>query len=52
MLEFSVYGSPLAEQLCNETSGDFRHLLTLILTVSTVFFSFFDWKAIIIYVTM
>jgi annexin A7/11 len=27
-----VYGRPLAEQLCGETSGHFRRLLTLILT--------------------
>jgi annexin A7/11 len=27
-----VYGRPLAEHLCSETSGHFRRLLTLILT--------------------
>lgn len=29
-----VYNRPLVEHLCSETSGDFRKLLTLIVTVS------------------
>jgi len=33
----AVYDRPLAEHMCSETSGDFRRLLTLIVTVSQTF---------------
>lgn len=35
----SVYSRPLAEHMCSETTGDFRRLLTLIITVSNISFN-------------